>query len=299
MQEKQMRVAVVGNGVMGRAISRRLLDTGAAVHVFDTNPEKMQALVASGACASTSPAAACAEADTIIISLNTADIVEQAVFGDQGVASAAGPGKVLVDMSSIDPERTRAMAQRLRDTTGMAWVDAPLSGGAPAAATGSMTLMLGGRELDVTRVTPLLQKLSGNFTRMGDCGAGQTVKLVNQILCAAGFMAVAEAVAFAEAQGVDASHIPAALAGGRADSRILQEYMGKMAQRDYSPTGRIDNMLKDMETVQKAAFDQRLPLPLSSLITDLHRMLVAGGLGAADSAEYMRLFSFGRDRQPD
>jgi 2-hydroxy-3-oxopropionate reductase len=111
-------------------------------------------------------------------------------------------------------------------------------------------------------------------------------------------MPVAEAVRFAEQHGVDATRIPDALAGGRADSRILQEFMAKMARRDYSPTGRIDNMLKDLETVQAAALARRIPMPVTSLITDLHRLLVAGGLGAADSAEYMRLFDLAADRKP-
>jgi 2-hydroxy-3-oxopropionate reductase len=150
--------------------------------------------------------------------------------------------------------------------------------------------MLGGSDADVARATPLLAKLSKNFTHFGAPGAGQTVKLINQILCASHFMAVAEAVRFAELHGVDATRIPQALAGGRADSRIMQEFMAKMARRDFSPTGRIDNMLKDLETVQSAAAGKRIPLPVTSLITDLHRMLVAGGLGPADSAEYMRLF---------
>jgi 2-hydroxy-3-oxopropionate reductase len=142
----------------------------------------------------------------------------------------------------------------------------------------------------------LLSRLSDHYTHLGASGAGQAVKLVNQVLCANTFMAVAEAVRFAEGLGVDATLIPAALKGGRADSRILQEFMAKMARRDFSPTGRIDNMLKDLETVQIAAMGHRVPMPVTSLITDLHRMLVAAGLGAADSAEYMRLFDLAADR---
>jgi 2-hydroxy-3-oxopropionate reductase len=115
------------------------------------------------------------------------------------------------------------------------------------------------------------------------------------VLCANAFLAVAEAVRFAEAHGVDATRIPEALAGGRADSRILQEFMAKMARRDFSPTGRIDNMLKDLETVQAAALARRVPMPVTSLIADLHRILVAGGLGPADSAEYVRLFDLASD----
>jgi 2-hydroxy-3-oxopropionate reductase len=289
-----MKVAVIGVGVMGSAIAGRLLDTGAAVTLYNRTAGKCAALVERGAVAAASPAAAAAEADFVVTSLTNADAVEAAVFGPGGVAEAASPEALLVDMSSIDPARTAALAARLKGETGMGWVDAPLSGGAPAAARGALTLMLGGEADDVARAAPLLSRLSTNFTHLGGPGAGQTVKLINQILCAGIFLSVAEAVRFAEGHGVDASKIPAALAGGRADSRILQEFMAKMARRDFTPTGRIDNMLKDLETVQAAALSRRIPLPVTSLIADLHRMLVAGGLGPADSAEYMRLFDLAR-----
>jgi 2-hydroxy-3-oxopropionate reductase len=294
-----MKVAVIGVGVMGSAIAGRLLETGASVRLFDVSPAKCANLAQQGAEVAASAADAAAGAvEFVITSLNSAGVVEHAIFGPDGVAATATADKLLVDMSSIDPALTGIMAARLTAQTGMGWVDAPLSGGAPAASQGALTLMMGGSESDIERAGPLLTRLASNMTRMGGPGAGQTVKLVNQILCANTFMAVAEAVRFAEQHGVDASKIPAALAGGRADSRILQEFMAKMAQRDFTPTGRIDNMLKDLETVQRAAFDSRIPLPLTSLVTDLHRMLVAGGLGAADSAEYMRLFDMGLDRAP-
>ncbi|SEK01513.1 2-hydroxy-3-oxopropionate reductase [Sphingobium sp. AP50] len=286
-----MHIAVIGVGVMGSAIAGRLLDSGVTLHLYDRNAAAMAPLVARGAMAADSACTATASADHVIISLNSAAIVEQAVFGPDGVAQAAAPDKLLIDMSSIDAGRTAAMAQRLRDESGMGWVDAPLSGGAPAAAQGKLTLMVGGAAEDFERARAVLDLLSTNITLFGAPGAGQTVKLINQILCANYFMAVAEAVRFAEAHGVDATLIPAALVGGRADSRILQEYMAKMARRDYSPTGRIDNMLKDLETVQASALATRTPLPVTSLIADLHRMAVAGGLGPADSAAYMRLFA--------
>jgi 2-hydroxy-3-oxopropionate reductase len=255
----------------------------------------MAALAEKSAVPQPSAAAAGQEADVIITSLNTADVVEAAVFGAGGVAEATGTGKVLIDMSSIDPGRTAAMAERLAANSAMRWVDAPLSGGAPAALRGELTLMVGGELADVAVARPVLERLAARITHMGPAGAGQAVKLVNQILCALNFLAVAEAVRFAEANGIDAAAIPEALAGGRADSRILQEFMAKMARRDFSPTGRIDNMLKDLETAQASALALRVPLPLTSLATDLHRMLVAGGLGGADSAEYVRLFDLARE----
>jgi 2-hydroxy-3-oxopropionate reductase len=291
-----MQAAVIGVGVMGAAIAGRLLDLGVTLAVFDVAPDKCRALAARGARVAASPRDAMAAAEFAITSLNSADIVERAVFGVDGVAAAATRDKLLVDMSSIDPGRTAVLAARLAADTGMGFVDAPLSGGAPAAARGALTLMVGGSEADVARAEPLLKQLSARFTRFGGPGSGQTVKLINQIFCATHFFAVAEAVRFAEQHGVDATKIPAALAGGRADSRIMQEFMAKFARRDFTPTGRIDNMLKDLETVQAAALAKRVPLPVTSLIADLHRMLVAAGLGPADSAEYMRLFDLGADR---
>jgi 2-hydroxy-3-oxopropionate reductase len=290
------RVAVIGIGVMGSAIAGRLLETGAEVFIYDRSAEKCAPLSQRGAHAVPTARAACAAAEFVLCCLNTAAIVELAVFGPDGVRAAADAAKLLVDMSSIDPGRTQLMAERLLQETGMGWVDAPLSGGAAAAARGSLTLMVGGSEPDVARAAPLLAHLSSHSTHLGAVGAGQAVKLVNQVLCANTFMAVAEAVRFAEGMGVDATLIPAALAGGRADSRILQEFMIKMARRDFSPTGRIDNMLKDLETVQAAAISRRIPMPVTALIADLHRLLVAGGLGSADSAEYMRLFDLAADR---
>ncbi|QUD90229.1 NAD(P)-dependent oxidoreductase [Phenylobacterium montanum] len=285
-----MKIAVIGIGVMGSAIAHRLIEQQCDVYVHDKSQDRISALAAMGATAAASAEAAVAACDFVITSLNTADIVESVVFGDDGFVSVGSSEKLLIDMSSIDAGRTAQMAERLRRDCGMGWVDAPLSGGAPAAARGELTLMVGGDEQDVERARSVLSFLSKNITHFGAPGAGQTVKSINQVLCAASFLAVAEAVRFAEAHGVDAAMIPAALAGGRADSRILQEFMAKMAHRDYSPTGRIDNMLKDLETVQAASLARRIPMPVTSMIADLHRMLVAGGFGPADSAEYMRLF---------
>jgi 2-hydroxy-3-oxopropionate reductase len=284
-----MRVAIIGVGVMGSAIAARLQDTGAEVRLFDKIADRVAPLLARGAYGAKSALEATRTAQFVITSLNSAAIVEQAVFGSDGIAGAATADQLLVDMSSIDPQATRQLAARLQTTTGMAWIDAPLSGGAPAAATGSLTLMIGGAQADVARAEPLLSRLAARHTHLGACGAGQTAKLVNQLLCASNFIAVAEAVCFAEALGIDAARLPAALAGGRADSRILQEFMAKMARRDFSPTGRIDNMLKDLLTVQTAMKTQGLTLPVTALVTDLHRQLIAAGLGPADSAQYVRL----------
>jgi 2-hydroxy-3-oxopropionate reductase len=288
-EAKRGPVAVIGAGIMGSAISTRLIETGHDVHIFDLDREKVAALVAKGATAATSAGEAVSKSRFCILSLNHANIVRAAVFGKDGVASGASGEKLLIDMSSIDPVDTAEMAARLKSETGMAWVDCPLSGGAPGALTGRLTIMAGGDGEDFERAREVMQHLATNYTLMGPSGAGQTVKLINQLFCGVLFQAMAEAVKLAEAGGVDASRIPAALAGGRADNRIMQEFMAKFAARDYTPTGRIDNMLKDLDSLQAFAMKTKTPMPMTAQVVEINRLLCAAGLGPRDSAEAMRL----------
>jgi 2-hydroxy-3-oxopropionate reductase len=283
------KVAVIGAGIMGTAIATRLLDCGHEVRVFDLDPVKVAALGVLGAHASPTIADAVHHSEFTILSLNHADIVKKAVFGPEGVSHAAAPGKLLIDMSSIDPAATVEMADQLLNVTGMAWLDCPLSGGQPGALAGKLTVMAGGSAANFEQARIVMKDLCANYSLMGGNGAGQTTKLVNQLFCALAFQAVAEAVKLAEAGGVDPAKIPAALAGGRADGRIMQEYMAKFAARDFAPTGRIDNMLKDLDSVQAFALKTKTPLPLTGAVTEIHRILVAMGLGPKDSAEAMRL----------
>ena len=283
------KVAVVGAGIMGSAIATRLLESGHKLAVYDLDQDKVAALVAKGANAAASPSDATLQSDYVILSLNHARIVRAAVFGTAGVCEAASREKLVIDMSSIDPGETRVMAQELEKQGGMAWLDCPLSGGMPGALAGKLTVMAGGTAENFERARIVMKDLCANYTLMGSNGAGQTTKLVNQLFCALAFQAVAEAVKLAEAGGVDPAKIPAALAGGRADSRIMQEFMAKFAVRDFTPTGRLDNMLKDLESVQAFALTTRTPLPLTSAVTEIHRILIAMGLGEKDSAEAMRL----------
>lgn len=282
-------VALIGAGIMGQAIGARLIECGHDLTVFDIDPVKVAQLVDIGAKPAASPADATAASSFIILSLNHADIVNKAVFGVDGIAARADASKLLIDMSSIDPAATADMAARLKSETGMAWVDCPLSGGVPGAVAGKLTIMAGGDAADFERARTVMKDLSANYTLMGPSGAGQTTKLVNQLFCALAFQAVAEAVKLAEAGGVDPAQIPAALAGGRADGRIMQEFMAKFAARDFTPTGSLGNMLKDLDSIQAFALKTKTPLPLTSAVTDLHRILIAMGLGAKDSAEVMRL----------
>ena len=236
-----------------------------------------------------SPAAARRRSDFVILSLNHADIVEQAVFGPDGVAEAAtaskAPDRHVFDRS----RRDRRMAHSLRHQTGMTWVDCPLSGGVPGALAENSPSWRAAATGDFERARAVMQDLAANYTLMGGSGAGQTTKLVNQLFCALAFQAVAEAVKLAEAGGVDPAKIPAG--AGRWPRRQPHHagVHGEVRARDFTPTGRIDNMLKDLDSVQAFALKTRTPLPLTGAVTEIHRLLIAMGLGAKDSAEAMRL----------
>lgn len=283
-------VALIGAGAMGGAIGTRLVETGTRLAVFDLDPVKVAALVDKGATAATSAASAAGRADAVILSLNAPKIVRAAVFGPAGVAEGARTGTLVIDMSSIDPEATRTLAADA-DARGLRWVDSPLSGGAPKALLGRLTCMAGGRAEDVDEARAVLAEVASNFTHMGPSGAGQTTKLINQVLCGLNFLAVAEATALAEAGGVDAAKIPQALKGGRADSAILQEYMPRFVARDYRPTGRIDNMVKDLNGAQDLARSTHTAMPLTAVCAEIHRLLTAAGLGGEDQAALMEYWA--------
>lgn len=193
-------------------------------------------------------------------------------------------------MSSIDPEATKALGARAMQS-GLRWVDCPLSGGAPKALLGELTLMAGGAEADVADAFVVLQHVASNYTHMGPIGAGQTTKLINQVLCGLGFLAVAEATKLALDAGVNVAQVPVALRGGRADSAILQEYMPRYATKDYRRTGRIDNMVKDLEGAHDLARRTNTAMPLTAICLEIHRMLTAAGLGGEDQAALMEFFT--------
>jgi len=285
----RFNIALIGAGAMGGAIGARFAATGNRLAVFDLDPERVAALVAKGARAANSAADAAAQSDHVIISLNAPTIVDRAVFGKGGVAEGAKPGTLIIDMSSIDPQATRDLAAKA-SVAGLRWVDSPLSGGAPKAATGQLTLMQGGAAVDVAEAQRVLADVATNMTHMGPPGAGQTTKLINQVLCGLNFLAVAEATQLALDAGVDAARIPEALQGGRADSAILQEYMPRYVARDYRRTGRIDNMVKDLNGAMDLARASNTAMPLTAVCAEVHRMLTAAGLGGEDQAALMEYF---------
>jgi 3-hydroxyisobutyrate dehydrogenase-like beta-hydroxyacid dehydrogenase len=293
MSEDRPTIGFVGAGVLGSAIIERLLTCGFELKAWNRSRDKLAPLLELGASAAETPADLARESDVVITCVTDHRAVESVVFGPDGVASAGVSGKLLIDMSTSNTGKTREMADRLEQTCGMGWVDAPISGGAPAARTGSMAVMCGGSEANFALAEPVLRHLAGALTLMGPVGAGQGTKMINQVLVSCSLAVLAEACALAERAGVDALRIPEALAGGRADSRLLQEFLPKMAKSDFSIEGSVSIMLKDLEMIHDLAETTGAVMPVTALVTQINRQLVLYGLADADNSTIVNLYREG------
>jgi len=284
-------LAFLGTGIMGAAMVARLIERGYPVAVWNRSPEKLADLLAAGATRAESPAAAASGADLVLMCLTNADAAEAVVFGPDGVAAGGRQGQMLVDFSSLAPDRARAMAARLKEQAGMDWLDAPVSGGAMGAREGSLAVMVGGAASAFETARPVIAELAGSVTHMGPSGAGQTTKLCNQIIVSTQMAAIAEAVKLAEAGGVDALKLTEALKGGWADSKPLQVFVPRMARRDFEPPiGTTWMMLKDLDTVTAEGRAASVPLPVTTTVAELMRVLAARGEG---DSEPLRLVTLG------
>ncbi len=275
---------------LGRAIGSRLLATGARLILYDLeNGSDAEAFTAAGATITHSGEDAARQADAVLVNLLSNERVATVIFGPNGVAASAPANTLIIDLSSTSPEATQGFAEKA-NRHGLRWVDCPSSGSVEQALAGKLTFLQGGLAKDVKTAQSILANAAGNQTHMRPVGAGQATKLINQVLCGIGFMAVAEATALAEGSGVDTSKIPQALKGGRADSAILQEYMPRFANRDYRRTSRIDHMVQDLDNVEVLRRRTGTAMPLTAVAGEIHRMLTAAGLGGEDQAALMEYF---------
>lgn len=285
-----LRLGYVGVGLMGLPMVKRLIARGHAVSAFDILPAQTAAAQAAGARAAGSPAEACAGADLILLNLPTTEAVEQAVFGERGVASAVRPPQVVVDFSTVKVDKGKAFAEKLKAPTGCGWVDAPVSGGPPASGAGTLTVMAGGEAADIERVKPLMPDIAGRFTHMGPPGSGLAAKMINQLIVGCGHAVMAEALVLAEAAGIDAARMPDCLAGGYADGNLLQKLYPRMVARDFAPQGYARQLLKDLEMVNAYAGELKAPAPMMGEALSLYRMLVHLGHAELDSAAIFKLY---------
>ena len=284
------RLGYVGVGLMGLPMVRRLVSLGYPVDAYDIGAPQMAAARAAGARAASSAADAARDATFVLLNLPTTKAVEQAVFGDRGVASAIKPPQLVVDFSTVEVDSGKAFAARLHDTTGCGWVDAPVSGGPPASGTGTLTVMAGGTADDIARVAPLMRDISARFTPMGPVGSGLVAKMINQLIVGCGHAVMAEALVLAEAAGIDAARIPECLAGGHADGTLLQKLYPRMVAREFAPQGYARQLLKDLEMVNAFAGGLKAPAPMMGEALSLYRMLIHLGHAELDTAAVLKLY---------
>lgn len=281
----------IGLGLMGTAMSLRLLERGWAVNVWNLEPERIGPVADAGAARKTSPAEVTRDSDIVLMCVLHTQAVEQCVFGRDGIAAVASANKILIDHSTIDPVRSRQFAERLHAETGMAWIDAPVSGGPGAAHQGTLTVMAGGNAESISAVQPVMADLAANFTHVGASGAGQAAKVINQAIVGTTYVLMAEAVMLAEAAGIDAAKLPQCLAGGHADGALLQQLYPRMQARAFDPPlAYARQLLKDMLAVQSEIGRFGLDLPLIERAVEQHRAHVAGGNEMADPASIVRLY---------
>lgn len=288
----QPGVGFCGLGRMGRPMARRLLDAGVDLHLWNRSgvaPDLLRGAGAARAVACASPAGLARSCGVVLLCLADAHAVEAVAFGEQGLAHGAGPEPLLVDHSTLEPRTARSLAARWRERTGGHWIDAPVSGGTAGALAGTLAVVAGGDAPSIEAVRGLLGAYAARVTRMGDSGAGQAAKLVNQTIVMSTIAGLAEATRLARGGGVDAARIPSALQGGWADSVLMQTLMPRMLEPPAEASGTIRTMLKDLEAVQSFAAERALSLPVAALLRRWLTRAVEQGLGDSDISQIVRV----------
>ena len=287
--ESKPKLGYLGLGLMGSQMTKRLIKNGYQVTGFDPDPDKMIGAVATGVIAAASPAEVTRASDIVQACVINTPALTEAMFGPNGVVEGGDADKIFLDHSTTIADKTRELAALLRAETGMRWVDAPVSGGPPAAETGELAIMVGGKDDDVIRVQPVLDTL-GHNTHMGPLGTGQVTKMVNQVLVLNHFTLLAEAVTLAKNAGIDPAKVPEALKGGYADSPMFQRFFPRMIERDFNPAGYARQVLKDLDMVIDLAQQTNSPVPMSSQSTALYRVLIAKGHSELDATAILKIY---------
>tara|TARA_Y100000589_G_scaffold208945_1_gene197039 strand:+ start:1380 stop:2270 length:891 start_codon:yes stop_codon:yes gene_type:complete len=293
MSANKPTVGFIGLGLMGQGATKCLTRSGYTVTGFDIDPAKNDLANQHGVTPVQNAKEVAIASDVILVCVMTPADQEAAIFADDGATHGLKPNAVLVDHSTTPVDVTKAMAARLKETCGVGWIDAPVSGGPEGAEAGELAIMAGGSHADITKAHGVMETLASKFTVFGDVGAGQVAKMVNQILVLNNYAIIAEALALAEAGGIDTEKIPEALASGHAGSNLLPILFPRMIERDFEPRGRARQILKDYDTLHDLAKTLKTPTPMSAQATSLFRMLIAKGGGELDGSAILKLFEQG------
>jgi 2-hydroxy-3-oxopropionate reductase len=281
-----LKLGFIGLGIMGNPMAQHLLKAGHTLFV-NTRSQVPADLSAAGAKSCASPAEVAKNADIIFTMVPDTPDVEKVLFGENGVASGLSKGKVVVDMSSIDPIATKAFAKKI-NALGCDYLDAPVSGGEVGAKAASLTIMVGGEEKVFAKVKPLFELMGKNITLIGGNGDGQTCKVANQIIVALNIAAVSEALVFASKAGADPAKVRQALMGGFAASRILEVHGERMVKRTFNPGFRIALHQKDLNLALQSARAMNMALPQTASAAQLMQACAALGHGQADHSALVK-----------
>lgn len=288
-RDDKASVGFIGIGTMGREMVRNLLKAGHAVRAFDIASGAVADVVKEGATGAQSPADAARDADIVITMLPDTPHVEAVIYGEDGLKKSPPPGKVIVDMSTISPVAVRRIHADLKQA-GVHFIDAPVSGGPLGAKNAALSIMAGGEEEAFVRVEPVFRAMGTTITHVGAPGAGQTVKLCNQLICGINIQAICEALALGRASGVDLDLLHRVLLGGAAASWMLDKLGPAMIAGDTSAGFRIDLMFKDLRLVQEHAQALNVPLPGTALVTSQYVDARAHGEGANGNQALFRVY---------
>ena len=281
-------VGFIGLGIMGAPMAANLVKAGFDVVGYNRTPAKVQVLVARGGRGAASVADAVRGADVVVTMLPDSPDVQEVAAGPDGVFEHAAPGSLYVDMSSIRPDVSRSIAAAGQDR-GIRVLDAPVSGGEAGAVDGSLSIMVGGAAADFEAARPVFQAVGNTIVHVGALGAGQTVKAANQLIVACNIEALAEALVFLEAYGVDTEAAVQVLGGGLAGSTLLDRKANGMLSRQFAPGFRLELHHTDLGIVQAAAREARVVIPLCAVVSQLVAALVARGDGGLDHSGLFKL----------
>lgn len=271
-----MRVGFIGLGIMGRPMAKHLLDAGHQLTVWNRSRPGVDALADAGAAEGASPADVASKSEVVITMVGDSRDVEQVALGETGIVCGARAGLVHIDMSTISPEVTRSISSAYAET-GVEMLDAPVSGGQGGAIEATLSIMVGGKREVFERCLPLFEAMGRKVTYCGPSGAGQTVKLCNQVLVSVTNMAVCEALVLAKKAGVSPSTMLEAVSGGAASSWQLSNLGPKMIARDFSPGFKVWHQEKDLRLALEVARTVALPLPATALVSQLFASVHADG----------------------
>ena len=283
-----MKIGFLGLGIMGRPMALNLLKGGHEVTVWARRAESMQPLLAAGAQEADSPANVARQVEVVVSMVADAPDVREVMLGAQGVVQGAAQGLVAVDMSTIAPAAAKQIGEELA-VAGIAFIDAPVSGGEVGAIAGTLSIMAGGTQEAFAKALPAFECMGKNIVHVGASGAGQVTKAANQIVTGMGVLAVAEALAFAGKNGVDGAKVREALLGGFAYSKILENHGQRMLDRNFKPGFKSWMHEKDLNIVMQTAHELGLCLPGSAATAQMFNAMVGSGLGEEDSIAVLKL----------